>query len=108
MGDARGGFEFKILDKLKALIADSDFERIKRLDRARTGDATRKRYSSRYTDAVIPPGYSEKEFDPVKYELEQLSDEAGPEEIDAIAAKLTTEAEVGVGLHAIQFDTRLT
>ena len=81
-----------------SLIVDSDFERIKNINQlARqhgTGLNTRKKFTDveweaaeKRADAVIsqiPQGYLEKDFDPVKYELEQLSNEAGQEEIDAI------------------------
>ena len=49
-------------------------------------------------DAVLetlPPAYFEQGFDPVKYELEHLSMDAGPEEIEAVVERLTNSVEVG-------------
>ena len=48
-------------------------------------------------DAVLDklfPGYFEEGFDPVKHELEQLTVESGPEEIDLIVDRMTTGVEV--------------
>ena len=85
---------------------NSDFDHIKSINElARQKPVQREHHytdaewaeAERRADAVLDklfPGYFEEGFDPVKYELEQLSVEAGPDEIDAIVDKLTLGVEV--------------
>jgi hypothetical protein len=90
---------------------EGDFDRIKSLNQiARTQNVRAKKYSAqewadaeKRADAVLDSiyhGYTEEGFDPVRYELEQLSTDAGHEEIEATVEKLTTGVEVRAHMHA--------
>jgi len=85
---------------------NSDFDHIKSINQLARQKPVQKQHhytdaewaeAERRADAVLDklfPGYFEADFDPVKHELEQLTVEAGPEEIDGIVDKLTLGVEV--------------
>eukprot|EP00195_Chlamydomonas_chlamydogama_P017399 CAMPEP_0202911778 /NCGR_PEP_ID=MMETSP1392-20130828/55880_1 /ASSEMBLY_ACC=CAM_ASM_000868 /TAXON_ID=225041 /ORGANISM="Chlamydomonas chlamydogama, Strain SAG 11-48b" /LENGTH=239 /DNA_ID=CAMNT_0049602407 /DNA_START=52 /DNA_END=768 /DNA_ORIENTATION=- len=94
---------------LPNIIDNSDFEKIKAINQvARQHTVQQKKKftdhewqeAERRADAVLaqfPEGYFESDFDPVKFELEQLSTEAGQEEIDAVVERLTVGVEKASG-----------
>ena len=95
------------------IIDGGEFDRIRSFQQelARQGRPQKARHYSeaeweeaeRKADEVLSqfyPGYFTQDFDPVEHELEQLTSEAGQEEIDAIVERLTTGVEVGADAHA--------
>ena len=105
-----------VKDIPNSITHNSDFDHIKSINElARQKPILREH---QYTDAEwaeaekradvvldkLYPGYFQEGFDPVKHELEQLTAEAGSEEIDAIVERLTTGVEVSalcwLGTHA--------
>ncbi len=98
-----------VKDLPNAITFNSDFQHIKSINElARQTPVFKEHHYSEkeWTDAEaradavlskLYPGYFEQDFDPVKYELEQLSTEAAPEEIDAVVEKLTNGVEVRWG-----------
>ena len=96
-----------------SLLLDSDLERIKSINefaKSQTAVGGRKQLSEQEMDAAdkkadavlakccsdqyfLPP----QSFDPVRHELQQLSNEAGQEEIDQVVDRLAVGVEVGGG-----------
>jgi hypothetical protein len=85
---------------------NSDFEHIRSINELARQKPERKEHkyteqeweeADKRADKVLDklyPGYFEDNFDPVKYELEQLTSDSGQEEIDSIVEKLTYGVEV--------------
>lgn len=91
----------------RAGLAHADFAHVKsvnQLAREERGRDKDKKYSAadwadaeRRADEVLSKlweGYFEESCDPVAHELQQLTTEAGPDEIDVVVDRLTTGVEV--------------
>ncbi len=96
----------KTVVAVKENIGGGEFDRIKTLHQlAREHPIVKSQYISERewadaesrADEVLAKfyhGYFEAGFDPVKYELERLTPEADPEEIESVVDKLTNGVEV--------------
>lgn len=88
-------------------MVDHDFDRVKAISAFSKQHAAARR---KFTDAelgaaearadatldTLPTGYFEPKFNPVAYELQQLTNEDGQEQMDAVVERLTAGVEVGL------------
>lgn len=88
-------------------MVDHDFDRVRALSAFSKQHAAARR---KFTDAelgaaearadatldTLPTGYFEPKFNPIAYELQQLTNEDGQEQMDAVVDRLTAGVEVGL------------
>lgn len=87
---------------------DSDLDKLRSVNefaKSQNPVVARKKFSEQELDAAdkradailekFHSGYFDNDFDPVRHELSQLTDEAGQDEIDQIVDRLATGVEVG-------------
>lgn len=88
-------------------MVDHDFDRVKAISAfAKQHAAARRKFTDAELSAAearadatldtLPTGYFEPKFNPIAYELQQLTNEDGQEQMDAVVERLTAGVEVGV------------
>ncbi len=100
---------------IKESVLDGDLDKIRSVHAFQKNQASlaqsgrRKHFSEQELDAAdqraaqvlakLPPGYFEKEYDPVRHELSQLLESSGQEDMDAIVERLGQCMEVRTKCH---------